>query len=301
MVAIPPYLKTGDTVGILSTARKIDKRSIQPAVKMLEDWGFHVQIGATIGAEYYQFAGMDHLRAKDLQMMMDDPEVKCIYLAKGGYGTIRIIDRLDFTGLVNHPKWIAGFSDVTVLHAHLNNCLNMATLHCHMAGGLSEESISSATINSIHQRLTGHHTTTHLPYHAYNQTGIVEGTLIGGNLSILYNLIGMQEDFDPKGKVLFLEEVDEYLYHVDRMLWALKRTNKFEELKGVLVGGMTDMNDNEIPYGKEAEAILHEHLSNEGIPVAFGFPAGHHKNNQAFYLNQTVKLEVGEGGGKVEY
>ncbi len=298
---MPPFLKAGDTIGIVSTARKISREAIQPAIAILKDWGFKVKSGITIGAERNQFAGSDELRIQDFQSMADDPEVAAILCAKGGYGTIRIIDQLDFTSFHNQPKWIAGYSDVTVLHAHMNNVLGLPSIHCLMPSGFPEAPAEKASVNSILETLTGRTKTISADTHPLNQNGWGEGKLIGGNLSMLYNLIGSKEDFEPNGKLLFIEEVDEYLYHVDRMLWGLKRAGKFKWLRGLIVGGMTDMNDNEIPYGQTAEEIIYHHTEAFDFPVCFGFPAGHHEHHLAFYLGTQIRLDVHDTGSRVHF
>ena len=293
---MPPFLKAGATIGIVSTARKISKDAIQPAIDTLENWAFHVKLGETIGAEAHQFAGTDDLRTKDFQAMLDDPAVDAILCAKGGYGTVRIIDQLDFTRFKENPKWIAGFSDVTVLHAHLNHVLGIPSIHCLMPGGFPENPESDYSVQTIKNSLTGNFGSITTHAHPFNKPGATFGTLVGGNLSLLYHLIGSPEDFDPVGKILFMEEVDEYLYHVDRMLWGLKRAGKFEGLHGLIVGGMTDMNDNETPFGQSTEAIIHSHMAGYEFPVCFGFPAGHGDLNQAFFLGTSIQFSVNNDG-----
>ncbi len=298
---MPPFLKAGDTIGIVSTARKITQTAIQPAINRLEKWGFHVKLGDTIGAESQQFAGPDELRIRDFQGMLDDPEINAILFAKGGYGTIRIIDQIDFTQFQKRPKWIGGFSDVTVIHSHLNGILGIPSIHCLMPSGFPENGNEGSSVNSIKQSLEGSITKIPTDYHPLNQKGWSEGILIGGNLSMLYNLIGSPEDFNCKGKILFIEEVDEYLYHLDRMLWGLKRAGKFKWLRGLIVGGMTDMNDNETPFGLTAEEIIHQHVVEYDFPVCFGFPAGHGSENQAFYLGMPARLDVYDTGSRVMF
>jgi len=296
---MPPFLKAGATIGLLSTARKISREAIQPAINTLEEWGFNVRIGETIGAAEHQFAGSDALRVRDFQAMLDDPEVDAILCAKGGYGTIRIIDRLDFTRFEERPKWIAGFSDVTVIHAHLNKVLGIPSIHCVMPGGFPQNPQEAESVISIRSTFEGQTRQLKTESHPLNQKGWCEGTLIGGNLSMLYNLVSSPEDFNPKGKVLFIEEVDEYLYHVDRMLWSLQRAGKFNWLRGMIIGGMTEMNDNEVPFGQTAEEIVYNHTKNYDFPVCFGFPAGHGSAHQAFYLGMPIRLDVFDTGGRV--
>ncbi|PSR05592.1 MAG: LD-carboxypeptidase [Bacteroidetes bacterium SW_10_40_5] len=296
---IPPFLKAGHQVGIISTARHIPDEKVQPAVAYLNKHGLKVQIGRSIGARENQFAGSDEIRRHDLQQMLDDPEVKAILCAKGGYGTVRIIDQINFEAFLNNPKWLAGYSDVTILHAHLNNHMATATIHSCMAGEIDEKGADATALKSLMNGLFGYLENLTFEGHPYNQNGHAKGVLMGGNLSIIYNLIGSNSDFKPEGKILFLEEVDEYLYHVDRMMWALKRAGKLDKLNGVIIGGMTNMNDNEVPFGKGAETIIHEHLSLLDVPLAFAFPAGHLKANHAFYLGREILLDVGKVHSKI--
>ena len=298
---MPPYLKTGDTVGVLSTARKISVNAVQPAKTLLEARGFKVRLGQTIGAAYHQFAGDDQVRAADLQQMLDDPSVSAIMAAKGGYGTVRILDRLDFTSFRQQPKWLTGFSDVTVLHAHLNHCLGIPSIHGPMASLSATTPEQEGALVSLAQTLLGRPALLEVAAHPFNKHGTATGTVIGGNLSILYSLLESPESFQPAGKILFLEEVDEYLYHLDRMLSTFRRAGKLQGLAGLVIGTMTNMKDNEVPFGLTAEEMLYDHLSNLPVPVAFGFPAGHIAANQSFYLGMQAQLRVDEAGAKLSY
>ncbi len=268
----PRYLKEGDTVAIISTARKVSKKELIPAITILKKWGLKVVLGKSIEAEDYQFAGNDELRTSDFQAMLDRPEVNAIWCARGGYGTVRIIDQLDFTNFKKLPKWIIGYSDVTVLHSHLHQ-LGIETLHAQMP--VSIETKSEGTIKSIKSTLFGEKYGIKIPSVESNITGKASGQLIGGNLSILYSLCGSPSALNTKGKILFIEDLDEYLYHIDRMLQNLKRNGMFDELEGLIVGGMTQMHDNEIPYGKSAKEIILSICSGFNFPIAFNFPAGH--------------------------
>lgn len=290
-IIMPESLKKGDTVGILATARKIDLETLQPAIKLLESWGLHVVIGKTIGKDDNQLAGPDWLRATDLQEMLDNPNIKAIWAAKGGYGTVRIIDRLDFTKFKKKPKWIVGFSDVTVLHSHINN-MNIATLHAMMA--ISAPTASPLAIESLRKGLFGEKIEYHVPCHPFNKTGSSEGELVGGNLSVLFSIMGSKSEIDYKGKILFIEDLDEYLYHIDRMMMNLKRNGYFDGLKGLIIGGMTSMNDNDIPWGKDALQIIQDVTKEFHFPVVYDFPAGHLKDNHALILGKTVTLDVND-------
>ena len=287
----PNYLKEGATVAIVSTARRISKKELIPAITILKKRGLKVVLGTSIGAEDHQFAGNDELRTSDFQTMLDHPEIDAIWCARGGYGTVRIIDQLDFSNFKNYPKWIIGYSDITVLHAHLHQ-LGIETLHAQMP--LFIETKSDATINSINETLFGEKYEIIIPSEKNNINGIASGQLIGGNLSILYSLCGSPSALNTKGKILFIEDLDEYLYHIDRMLQNLKRNGMFDQLEGLIVGGMTQMNDNEIPFGKSAEEIILSICSEYNFPIAFNFPAGHVDDNRALIMGRIVDLEVGD-------
>jgi len=294
----PEFLQKGDTVAIVATARKIDATVLQPAVKLLESWGLHVVLGKTIGKEDHQLAGPDWQRATDLQEMMDNPKIKAIWAAKGGYGTVRIIDRLDFSNFRKKPKWICGFSDVTVLHSHLNN-MNIETLHSLMA--VSAKTATPQAIESFRKALFGQKLEYKLPKHNFNKTGKASGELVGGNLSVLYSVMGSKSEIDYKGKILFIEDLDEYLYHIDRMMMNLKRNGYFDGLKAVVIGGMTEMNDNDIPWGKDALQIVQDVLKDYKFPIIFNFPAGHIKDNRAMIFGKTVSIDVTETGSTVKF
>ena len=290
-ITMPQYLKKGDTVGILATARKIDLATLQPAIKLLESWGLHVVIGKTIGIEENQLAGADWFRATDFQEMLDNPNIKAIWAAKGGYGTVRIVDRIDFTNFKKHPKWIIGFSDMTVMHSHINN-MDIATLHAIMA--ISVKSATPEAISSFRKALFGEPLSYTLAHDDYNQNGKGKGELVGGNLSVLYSVMGSKSEIDYKGKILFIEDLDEYLYHIDRMMMNLKRNGYFDNLQGLIIGGMTSMNDNDIPWGKDALQIIKDITKDYKFPIVYNFPAGHIKDNRALIMGKTVTLEVND-------
>ncbi|AWA31388.1 LD-carboxypeptidase [Flavobacterium magnum] len=294
----PEFLKKGDTVGILATARKIELATLQPGIKLLESWGLHVVIGKTIGKEDHQLAGADWLRATDFQEMMDNPSIKAIWAGKGGYGTVRIVDRLDFTKFRKNPKWIIGFSDMTVLHSHINN-MGIETLHALMA--MNVKTATPDAIESLRKSLFGESLVYTLPAHPYNRMGKASGEVVGGNLSVLYSILGSRSEVDYKGKILFIEDLDEYLYHIDRMMMNLKRNGYFDGIKAVVVGGMTEMKDNDIPWGKDALQIIQDILKDYQIPVVYNFPAGHIKDNRAMILGKTVSIEVTQNGATVRF
>jgi muramoyltetrapeptide carboxypeptidase len=289
----PAYLNIGDTVAIVSTARKISLEEISPAIKLLKSWGLKIVIGRTIALEDYQFAGNDTQRTTDFQAMLDRKNIQAIWCARGGYGTVRIIDELNFSNFLNNPKWIIGYSDVTVLHSHLHQ-LGVKTLHATMPINVSKN--TKLSLSSLKNSLFEAKTTQKTNFTKHNKLGKTEGILVGGNLSILYSLLGSKSSIDTNGKILFIEDLDEYLYHIDRMTIALKRNGYFKNLKGLIVGGMTQMHDNSIPFGKTAEEIILNAVRDYAFPVCFNFPAGHLEDNRALVLGSEVELEVHTNG-----
>lgn len=286
---IPPYLQPGDKVAIVCTARKFSVEEAQPAIALLESWGLQVVLGQTIGLDNFQLGGTDAARAADLNQQLRDPEIKAIWCARGGYGTVRIIDAIDFSPLEQQPKWLIGFSDVTTLHSHMHN-LGLATIHGIMAFSVPSAVEESKT--SLYHALFGQPLSYSIEAVNGNRKGSASGVLVGGNLSILYSLLGSESSMDTKGKILFLEDLDEYLYHVDRMMHNLKRNGMLKDLAGLLIGGMTDMHDNSIPFGYNAQEIILDAVKEYNYPVAFCFPAGHGASNWALKLGTIVELEV---------
>lgn len=287
----PTFLQKNDTVSIISTARKISLTEIQPAINLLKRWDLNVEIGESIGFGEHQFAGTDEQRTADLQKMLDNPNIKAIWCARGGYGTVRIIDNLDFTEFKKHPKWVIGYSDITVLHNHIHN-LGFQTLHATMP--LDVVKNTEVTLNSFKKCLFGETISYKINSSKENKLGVTSGELVGGNLSILYSLLGSETSIKTDDKILFIEDLDEYLYHVDRMLINLKRNGYFKNLKGLIVGGMTSMHDNAIPFGKNAKEIILDAVSEFDFPVVFNFPAGHLKDNRTLILGEKIELEVGK-------
>lgn len=297
MIQIPPLHKN-DYVAVVSTARKISSEEIQPAIELVKSWGLRVKIGKSIGLEENQFSGTDKERFSDFQMMLDDPDVKAIWCARGGYGTVRIIDELDFSKFKKNPQWIIGYSDITVLHAQLN-VLRIESVHGQIAHNIEQK--SEATRQTLKNILFGKPVSYEIPYSEKNRMGKCQGELIGGNLSILYSLLGSPTAISTKGKILFLEDLDEYLYHIDRMMQNLKRNRMFENLNGLIVGGMSDMNDNQIPFGKTAEEIIWETVKEYDFPVCFGFPAGHVHDNRALVFGRKISMEITAKKTSVHY
>lgn len=286
----PPYLRPNDTIGIVAPARKITREEVQPSIDWLTQSGFNVALGSSLFAEHHQYAGSDAARCADLQRFLDDPDIKAILCARGGYGSVRIIDSLNFSQFLQQPKWICGYSDVTVFHSHLNR-LGCASIHATMCINIQNEGETESR-EALRQALTGETLHYRFPADKHNRAGRASGELIGGNLSILYSLLASPSDLITDGKILFIEDLDEYLYHIDRMLMALQRAGKLERLAGLIVGGMSDMHDNSIPFGATAIEIIAERCARYSFPIAFQFPAGHISPNYALRLGQTATLIV---------
>lgn len=295
---IPPYLKKGDTVAIVCTARKFFPEDAIPAKELLESWGLKIKLGATIGLDSCQLGGTDLERAADFQNMMDDENIKAIWCSRGGYGTVRMVDLLDFTNFKKNPKWIMGFSDVTVLHSQAN-VERVASLHCIMP--FTVPKASDEVKETLRKALFGEQIEYVIPSKSYDIQGKASGELVGGNLSILYSLLGSKSSLDTKNKILYIEDLDEYLYHIDRMMQNLKRNGYFDNLNGLLVGGMTDMHDNEIPFGQNAVQIITAIAKEYNIPVCFDFPAGHLKDNRTLIFGKQVDFEVNEKEIKLKF
>jgi muramoyltetrapeptide carboxypeptidase len=301
-LTIPPYLKQGDIIGICSPAGHITLAEITPAVMLLKSWGFNVQIGNSIGKKEFTFGGTDQDRLNDLQLMLDDGNIKAVMCARGGYGIVRLIEQLKFQQYIARPKWIIGFSDVTVLHNHLNSNLHIATLHSKMCNSFPDEwslaePVQVSTILSIRQALTGQDFKYSAPASTYNRDGSAQGPLTGGNLSIIASLSGTAYDLDTKGKILFLEDTGEYLYNLDRMMWNLKLSGKLAHLAGLVIGGFKVKPDSlGEEFGKSIHEIVLEKVSAYGYPVCFNFPVGHQRDNFALKCGVPHILEVNTQG-----
>ncbi len=287
---IPPNLKKGDKVAIIATARKINTEDLSIGIKILKEWGLEVEIGPNIGKEHHQYAGTDEERIQDFQQMADREDIKAIICARGGYGTVRIIDHIDFSKFKKSPKWIVGYSDITVIHSHLYQHLDIPSIHATMPISMPNNTMEA--INSLRRALFGKKLNHKTAHHPLNRLGKCKAPIIGGNLSLIYSLAGSVSDINTDGKILFLEDLDEYLYHVDRMMMNLKRGGKLDKLAGLVVGGMTDMNDNDIPLGKSAEGIIAEHIDGYDYPVCFNFPVGHIDDNRAIINGVEATLNV---------
>ena len=292
-------LQPGDTIAILATARKIFLPEIEEAIRIFESWGLKVVLGQTIGASYNYFAGDDALRLQDLQQMLDDQNIKAIICGRGGYGTTRIIDQVDFTKFQQHPKWLVGFSDVTALHSHIHT-LGIESVHAIMPLLFSKEGTADS-IETLRKVLFREKLSYTVAPHELNRTGTGQGQLIGGNLSMLGTLTGTRSDSSAAGKILFLEDLDEYFYHVDRMMVHLDRSGKLAHLSGLVIGDMSDMKDTAVPFGKTAYEIILEHTSKYNYPVCYGFPVGHEPLNLALVCGREAKLEVSKQGVVLRY
>ncbi|MCD4789037.1 MAG: LD-carboxypeptidase [Bacteroidales bacterium] len=290
----PGYLKKGDSIAIVAPAGKISKEKINAAVKIFESWGLKVVLGKHLFHAYHQFSATDQERAADFQCMLDDKSVKAIICARGGYGVVRIIDRLDFSVFVKNPKWIVGFSDITIFFSHILTNYGIETLHAIMPLNFPDSDKENESLLTLRKALFGEPLNYTFSSFPLSRKGEGEGVLTGGNLSILCSLIGTKSDINTDNKILFIEDVSEYLYRLDRMMWQMKRAGKLESLAGLIVGRMTEMKDNEIPFGKNAYEIIAEAVKEYNYPVCYGFPAGHTDDNRALILGRKIKLTVND-------
>lgn len=289
MIKQPPYLKKGDKIAIVCPARKL-KKPIDAAIALLEDWGLQVVTGKSVTAEHYLFSGDDNLRTSDLQAVLNDREIKAIIAGRGGYGTIRIIDDLDFSIFNKDPKWIVGFSDITVLLSHLTGALDMQSIHGQMPGAFDDATEES--LESLRKALFGEDLSyTYESIHP-NIAGETEGIVIGGNLSMLVALEGSVSAMDYKDKILFLEDVGEYEYAIDRMVRMLFRGGKFSQLKGLIVGAFNGIKAEDVPFGQNPQQIIEDIVSKYGYPVCFDFPVGHIHDNRALVLGKKARLKI---------
>ena len=282
----PPYLSSGDKVSVVSTAKRTEAFEIEHALTTLQSWGLQPVVGLNTFNEYGFLAGTDAERLADLQQMLDDEHIKAIFFTKGGYGTLRIIDAIDWTKFRQHPKWLVGYSDITLLNCHVHN-FGIETLHAVMLQGYPKS--TPEVLESIHSVLFGESFSYEIPTEPENrEVEAVKGVLVGGNLSMLYATIGSDSEIDTDGKILFIEDIDEYLYHYDRMLISLNRSGMLKNLKAVIVGDMIDIKNSTLPFGKTYQEITLEHFD---CPVYFGFPAGHSADNHALVIGREIKVE----------
>lgn len=291
MTKTPAYLKKGDKVAIVCPAWKVDD-NLRDAVNLLNSWGLEVILGKTVNSSCRQYAGSDELRAEDFQVMLDDDSIKAIFAARGGYGCVRMIDQVDFTNFAVKPKWIIGFSDITVIHSHIHALYGIPTIHGQMP--ITIPDATKASLISLHDTLFGKKALYEYESESEQVVGQAQGVLIGGNLALLVNLLGSVSDMNFDGKILFVEDVGEFYYSVDRMLWTLKRAGKLSKLKGLIIGGFTNLKDNKIPFGMGMNDLVKEIAGEYGYPIAFDFPAGHIDNNYTLILGKNVSLKVEE-------
>jgi len=298
MSTTPPYLKKGDKIAITCPAKKLPS-PMTAAIALLESWGLEVVLGETVTTSYHQFAGDDDTRARDMQRFLDDDSIKAIIAARGGYGTIRMIDKLDFSNFQKHPKWIIGFSDITVLHAHIESNFGIQTIHGQMPVNVVDGSEKS--LETLRQALFGEEVSYEFKSNTFNRAGKSDGVLIGGNLSLLVAVSGSVSDMDYEDKTLFIEDVGEYLYSADRMMYHLKRAGKLKNLSGLIVGGFTEMKDNDIPFGQSIEQIVMDLVKEYDYPVCFDFPAGHIPDNRALIFGRDISLSVNQNDTTIKY
>jgi len=294
MVEIPAYLDRGDTIGVVCPAGYMAMERVQQCLQILQAWGFKLKVGKTVGGNSTNyFSGTDKERLTDFQEMLDDDEVKAVLCARGGYGIGRIIEQIKFKKFAKRPKWIIGFSDVTVLHAHIYSNYKIATLHAPMAGAFNEG--ENEFVLSLRSALTGTSAKYEVKPHEFNKIGMASGELVGGNLALLTHICGTSSDIKTKNRILFLEDVGEYLYNVDRMLYQLKRNGKFDKLSGVIIGGFTENKDTDRPFGKTVFEIIHEIFQEFDYPICFGFPVSHGIENYALKIGVEYNLSISSG------
>ena len=294
MIKIPPYLKKGNTIGLTCPAGYMAKEKAQTCIDTLQQWGFEVMVGKTLGSDSSTyFSGTDEERLNEMQAMLDDTSIHAILCGRGGYGVSRIIDQLNFTRFKKNPKWIIGFSDITILHAHIYSNYKIASLHAPMAAAFNKGVADNEYIISLHKAMLGKMSKYKCPAHSFNKQGTASGELVGGNLSLLTHAIGTPSDIDTKNKLLFIEDIGEQIYSTDRMLHQLKRSGKLESLAGLIIGGFTDVKDTERPFGKSIEEVIHDLVRNYDYPICFNFPVSHERENYALKVGGTYELKIG--------
>ena len=299
MINFPPFLKPGATIGITCPSGYVSAERVQYAVIVLKKWGFNTKIGMTVGNEFHYFSGDDDTRTADLQQMLDDPNIDAILMGRGGYGLSRIIDQIDFTKFIQHPKWICGFSDITILHSHIQAQFGIPTIHSIMCGAFKPETEYEDYILSFKKALSGENLNYTISSNEHNRTGKAIARIVGGNLAMLAHLTGSVSEIDTDGKILFIEDIGEHLYHIDRMLINLKRSGKMSKLKGLLVGSFTDIQDTDRPFGQTLEQIISDKVKEYEFPVAFGFHCGHDEVNNTLVLGAEYDFEVTKSGSNL--
>jgi muramoyltetrapeptide carboxypeptidase len=292
MIKIPPYLQKGDTIGIVCPSGYMAKEKAITCITVLQQWGYRVKLGKTLGSQFHYFSGTDTERLQDMQTMLDDKEIKAVLCGRGGYGMSRIIDQLNFTQFKKNPKWLIGFSDITVLHAHLYSHLHIASLHAPMANAFNDGESDKEFVQSLRKVLKGIAANYSCEPHSLNRVGKAEGELVGGNLSLVAHLIGSVSSFKTNGKILFLEDVGEYIYNIDRMMIQLKRNGLLHQLAGLVIGGFTEIKDTTTPFGMDVFSAIYSHVKEFTYPVCFDFPVSHEKNNYALKVGMNHRLTV---------
>jgi muramoyltetrapeptide carboxypeptidase len=300
LITIPPYLKPGDTIGIVCPSGYMPSEKVVAAIDTFTGWGYKVLPGKTVGRQFNYFSGTDRERTNDLQQMMDDDTVQAIFCARGGYGLGRIIDRLSFKRFKKRPKWIIGYSDVTVLQNHLFANYKIASLHAPMAGAFNNGEQTNEYIVSLRDSLAGRKASYSCPGNVFNQKGKASGLLVGGNLSLLSHLIGTSSDIKTKNKILFIEDVGEYIYNIDRMMYQLQRSGKLDDLAGLIVGRFTEIKDTVIPFGQRPDEVIRNVVKEYDYPVCFNFPVSHEKENYALKIGSEFRLSVSATSGELK-
>lgn len=292
----PPYLQAGDTVAIVAPSGILKNRNdeVNRAKKLLESWNLNVVIGKHVFSKDNHFAGTDLERCEDFQNALDNPNIKAIWSARGGYGTVRILDKLDYTQFLKNPKWVIGYSDITALHNQIHT-KGVETIHAIMCVSLTEDlNEIKESVETFKTALFGKPLQYTLPASNYNKTGSAKGQLVGGNLTILHTMLGSNTSINMTNKILFIEEIGEYKYHIDRMLQSLKRAGYFKNCNGVIVGNMSKLRKNSTLWGTSVEQLILDALAEYSFPIAFNMPAGHEDDNRALILGRTINLKVGK-------
>ena len=297
MIKTPPYLKKGDTIGITCPAGYMAKEKAQACIETLQQWGFEVMVGKTLGSSSTNyFSGTDEERLNELQAMLDNEGINAILFARGGYGVGRIIEQINFNQFKKKPKWLIGYSDITVLHAHIHSNYKIATLHSPMAAAFNDGENKKEFIASLHRAITGKKAKYKCAAHVFNKQGTAVGELVGGNLSLLSHLIGTASDIHTKNKILFIEDIGEMIYSTDRLLYQLLRSGKLDQLSGLIIGKFTDVKDTERPFGKSIDEVINDMVKQFDYPVCFNFPVGHTKENYALKVGGTYELKITKRG-----
>jgi muramoyltetrapeptide carboxypeptidase len=292
----PPYLKAGDTVAIVAPSGILNHREkeVNQAIDLLKDWDLNVVVGDHVYKKAGHFAGTDDERCEDFQKALDNPNIKAIWCARGGYGTVRILDKIDYSKYKDNPKWIIGYSDITAIHNQLNN-IGSESIHAMMCTSLTDDlEAINESLSSFKATVFGESITSFLERSEYNKTGTASGQLVGGNLTMLHTMLGSETSINTSEKILFIEEIGEYKYHIDRMLQSLKRAGYFDNCKGVIVGDMTKLRKNTTLWGTSIEQLILDALAEYNFPIVFNMPAGHEKDNRAMILGRNVKLTIGK-------